>query len=437
MAVLAALQRLMRPLLKAEQLELLCCTDPHEGLALALEHQPELVICDQRMPELQGTELMQQLVVNGFTGQRFILSGFADFSEVIEAFNRGDIQQFIAKPWDDAALLESIRRVFSRPAQLTEQGLFHGMLSQDSGMLQMFDRLKRLALANAPIFLCGETGTGKELAARAIHREGPRSDRAFVAVNCANFNEQMMDAELFGHRKGAFTGAVEDRKGLLQEADGGTLFLDEVTTLPLTLQAKLLRVLQDRRYRPVGDNRELSFDVQLISASSQSMQGAVDKGEFRPDLQYRLEVLPLNIPPLRQRREDIIPLLQYFLIQLNLPDSMALTTELQQTLGAHNWPGNIRQLYNVAQYLAAMWDGQQTELDTDLLPQHILCIDCPTACPEGEISSEKHLKPLQEMDAAELDCLLAEHEGNRTATAEALGVSRMTLWRRMKELAES
>ena len=439
LAVLSALQRLLRPLLKAEQIELLCTDDPQAGLAMAQEHQPDLIICDQRMPAMEGTELMQQLAEKGSAGQRFILSGFADFSQVIEAFNRGDIQQFIAKPWDDAALLESVRRIYSHPVAVNEAGLFHGMLSHDPAMQQMFDRLKRLALANAPVFLCGETGTGKELAARAIHREGPRSDRAFVAVNCANFNEQMMDAELFGHRKGAFTGAVEDRKGLLQEADGGTLFLDEVTTLPLALQAKLLRVLQERKYRPVGDNREQSFDVQLISASSQSMQDAVDRGEFRPDLQYRLEVLPLQIPPLRQRSGDIIPLLQHFLIQLQLPDSVTLSPELQSTLAAHSWPGNIRQLYNVAQYLAAMWDGKQPELDTDLLPQHILCINCPTECVEETtlpLTPHRSYKPLQEMDAAELDQLLAEHQGNRTATAAALGVSRMTLWRRMKELTE-
>jgi len=430
-AVLRALQRLFRPLLKSNKIELLSSSDPEDGLAIAIAEDPELIICDQRMPGMQGTELFRKLSQEKLTGQRFILSGHADFDQLIEAFNRGDIHQFIAKPWDDAALLQSARQFFSGSGSMPDNaGLFHGMLSCNPNMQQMFLRLQRLARANAPVFIYGETGTGKELAAKAIHLEGPRYEQAFVAVNCANFNEQMMEAELFGHRKGAFTGALEDRVGLLQEADGGTLFLDEVTTLPLALQAKLLRVLQERKYRPVGENSELSFDIQLISASSQSIHDAVDKGDFRPDLQYRLEVLPLEIPPLRQRRDDILPLLEYFLKQLKIPDGLALSHELQLSLNNHGWPGNVRQLYNVAQYISAMWDGRQQVLSVDLLPKHILCIDCPGR----ENEPVERQRPLQEMDAADLQTMLEQYQGNRTATAEALGISRMTLWRRMKEL---
>ncbi|MBQ0755981.1 MAG: sigma-54-dependent Fis family transcriptional regulator [Amphritea sp.] len=435
-AILRALKRLLRPSVEKLGLEIFSTSEAQEALQLAQQEEPELIICDQRMPGILGTELLRKISDLGLSAQHYIVSGYADFDQITEAFNQGVIHQFIAKPWDERQLLHSIDQLFNIQKMdgqpLNSDGvLFHGMLSQDPKMLEMFQQLTRLSNANAPINLSGETGTGKELAAQAIHLESHRRDKSFVAVNCANFTDQMMEAELFGHKKGAFTGAVEDRIGLLQEADGGTLFLDEVTTLPLALQAKLLRVLQERRFRPVGGNHEYSFDVQLISASSQSIQDAVASGAFRPDLQYRLEVLPVHIPPLRQRPVDIIPLLRFFLNQLMLPEEIGLTERLQSQLKGYSWPGNVRQLYNVAQYLAAMCDRRETLIDIDLLPQHIICIDCP----ERQEESADRLKPLQQLDVTELQQLLDKHQGNRTATAESLGISRMTLWRRMKELA--
>ncbi|WP_290698212.1 sigma-54 dependent transcriptional regulator [Amphritea sp.] len=435
-AILRALKRLLRPSVEKLGLVIFSTSEAQEALQLAQQEKPELIICDQRMPGVLGTDLLRKISDLGLSAQHYIVSGYADFDQITEAFNQGVIHQFIAKPWDERQLLHSIDQLFNiqklnNQSSNSDGVLFHGMLSQDPKMLEMFQQLTRLSNANAPINLSGETGTGKELAAQAIHLESHRRDKSFVAVNCANFTDQMMEAELFGHKKGAFTGAVEDRIGLLQEADGGTLFFDEVTTLPLALQAKLLRVLQERRFRPVGGNHEYSFDVQLISASSQSIQDAVASGAFRPDLQYRLEVLPVHIPPLRQRPIDIIPLLRFFLNQLMLPEEIGFTERLQNQLKGYSWPGNVRQLYNVAQYLAAMCDRRETLIDIDLLPQHIICIDCP----ERQEESADRLKPLQQLDVTELQQLLDKHQGNRTATAESLGISRMTLWRRMKELA--
>jgi DNA-binding NtrC family response regulator len=424
-ATLRTLSRVLRPL----KLQLYTESCVKKALSLCEHHSFDLILSDQHMPVMEGTEFLSHIAKIAPDTIRIILSGYADFEHITQAFNNGILHKFINKPWDKDELLFIIKSLLAESTDHTEtlqEKSFHGMLSNDSVMHELFKQLKKLATANAPIYLNGETGTGKELAAKAVHQESFRHSNPFVAVNCANFTEQMMEAELFGHKKGAFTGAVNDRSGLIQEADGGTLFLDEITTLPFDLQAKLLRVLQERRYRPVGGDKEIAFDVQLISASSELISDAVAEGRFRADLQYRVDVLPLYLPPLRERGEDAALLFRSFINQLGIDNSVSLSNTLMQTINTHPWPGNVRQLYNIAQYVAATFEG--TQIETKDLPAHLL----------GAVQTKPEIPapsaPLNQLDKEALHTLLQQHQGNKTATASALGVSRMTLWRRIKTL---
>lgn len=430
--VLNALKRQLRAL----KLDITAELDVTAAIEHCQQQRYDLILSDQRMPEMEGTRFLKEVRGLQPSARCVLLSGYSDFDEVTEAFNQGVIDQFIAKPWDNGQLQASIRQLLGQDApRASGCQRFHGMLSGDEVMLQRFDQIRRIACANAPVFIFGETGTGKELAAQAIHKESYRADQPFVAVNCANFSEQLMESELFGHKKGAFTHAVADRRGLLAEADGGTLFLDEVTTLPMELQARLLRVLQEREYRPVGDNRLFSFDIQLISASSTRLIDAVSQGQFRPDLQYRLEVIPLDLPPLRERGEDPVILFERFLQQLAPGKRWQLQSETAAMLRHCAFPGNVRQLYNIAQYTAAMATGPSvTPRD---LPQHLLQSGgeaiAEVAATQAAVEPATALE-LDTMDAEALSELLQAHNNNRTATASTLGVSRMTLWRKMTAL---
>ncbi|WP_169828875.1 sigma-54-dependent transcriptional regulator [Marinobacterium jannaschii] len=428
-AVLNALERVLRAL----PLRITRFSDPREALARCRQQQFQVVLSDQRMPWMQGTELLQEIARLQPDSTRLILSGYADFDQIIAAFNQGTIQQFLQKPWDDQQLISLLNKLCSErlPSSSEEEAqLFNGMLSGDAVMQNLFCQIPRIALANAPVFIHGETGTGKELVARAIHAESTRSEGPFVAVNCANFSEQLMEAELFGHKKGAFTSATADRDGLLSEADGGTLFLDEVTTLPMPLQAKLLRVLQERNFRPVGSNRVVSFDAQIVSASSTALAEAVAQGNFRSDLQYRLGVLPLQLPPLCQRGDDPVRLLMLFLQQLDPKRQFRLSEGMAACLLQHRWPGNVRELYNLAQYLCAMTDSEllQRHMLPEYWSQDVIAADAVSGLPH------KIQLDLQKLEAEQLEALLNEHENNRSALARTLGVSRMSLWRRMKAL---
>ncbi|MCV6589799.1 MAG: sigma-54 dependent transcriptional regulator [Marinobacterium sp.] len=426
--VLNALRRRLRQL----DVEVTAVADVQQALSLCQQQQFELIISDQRMPQMEGTDFLREVRPLQPSARCILLSGHSDFDAVTRAFNDGIIEQFIAKPWQDAELLQTLRQLLGLDVQPLASGcqLFHRMLSADAGMHRCFEQIRRLAAANAPVFIYGETGTGKELAARAIHQESSRSRAPFVAVNCANFSEQLMESELFGHRKGAFTHAVADRAGLLAEADGGTLFLDEVTTLPLELQARLLRVLQEREYRPVGSNQLHRFDVQLISASSTRLSEAVEQGLFRADLQYRLEVLPLDLPPLRARGDDAVLLFEYYLNQLSPGKRWSLAAAAAQQLRQYSFPGNVRQLYNFVQYTVAM--AASSEVQPCDLPQHLMQrVDETTSC---HLKATADVLSLDMLDVEGLRALLDQHNNNRTATAARLGVSRMTLWRRMSAL---
>ena len=306
-----------------------------------------------------------------------------------------------------------------RPADAVE---FHGLLTRDPAMLRVFEIIRNVAETDATILVRGESGTGKELVARAIHDEGRRREGPFVAVNCAAFSAGLLESELFGHRKGAFTGASHDHIGIFEQANGGTLFLDEVAELPMDLQSKLLRVLQDRLVMPVGGTRAVKVDVRIVAATHRALREEVKAGRFREDLMFRLRVVPLFLPPLRDRRLDVELLLWRFIQDHNAAGPRrvrAVSAEAMRALLDHRWPGNIRELYNVVEHAFAV--GRSPELGLDDLPP--------------ELREERAPRlPVVADDAEVIRQALQLHEGDMEAAARSLGMSRTTFWRKRRQL---
>lgn len=389
-------------------------TSPRDALDFVRHQKPDLIISDQRMPGMLGTEMLAEIKSQWPQLACILVSAYNDFKAVSEAFNQGIIERYICKPWDDQELEFVVKKslqplpvqginaddqagdvvVCSADKQsdiplLDKFPVFHGMVSKDPSMVDVFRRISKASTANVPIFITGETGTGKELVAKACHRESYRKDKPFIAVNCANFTESLIESQLFGHKKGAFTGADQDRKGLIEEAGKGTLFLDEVTTLPLALQAKLLRVIQEREFSPLGSHQVKNFEAQLITASSQSLQSAVREGNFREDLFYRLNVLVIDLPALRHRGNDIELLATYLLEQLSQTEDRALksfSTAALTQLCNYSWPGNIRQLENFVHSLIVL--SSDTSISADLCRQQLSYFDDMSSPHTGPLTQD-------------------------------------------------
>jgi transcriptional regulator with PAS, ATPase and Fis domain len=300
-------------------------------------------------------------------------------------------------------------------------------------MLRILRLVENLSQSDATILLAGESGTGKEVVARAVHSHSPRQNGPFVAVNCGALPGELLESEMFGHVRGAFTGAVRDRAGRFETATGGTLFLDEIGDLPLPLQVKLLRVLQERTFERVGENRTRATDARIIAATNVDLQRAVREGRFRDDLYYRLRVVPIEIPPLRNRREDIEPLARHLLARASAQQgrSLRFSPEALRALLVHRWPGNVRELENALEYAVAVCKGQ-TILPEDL-PGEVLPAppDPPKKFPEDSRSETGGVPRNSEADR--IRAALEAHHWRRGEVARVLGVSRTTLWRKMRE----
>lgn len=302
---------------------------------------------------------------------------------------------------------------------------FDGLLTLAPEMLQFMEKVQRVAATQASILVRGKTGTGKDLVARYMHNQSARKNAQFNAINCAALTGELMASELFGHKKGAFTGAYQDRKGILELTDGGTLFLDEIAEMPLDIQARLLRVIQDRSYTPLGSSQTKSTDIRLISATHQSLRQHVQNKQFREDLMYRIRVIPLFIPALIERSGDVEMLLWHFIEQLNQTEHKQITSfesKPYDALLSYHWPGNIRELQNVAQFIHAM---SQSETVT--------CDDLPDDITGKGPSDEQEALPFNQMDERQrLLVLLQKHQNKKQPVADELGISRATLWRRLK-----
>ena len=408
----------------------------------------DIVVTDLRLPGIDGTELIERAVRQYPELIGIVVTGYGTIKDAVEAIRRG-ARDFITKPFQFAHLrhvLESAveqRRLQSENAylrsQLEDRYRFEGIVGRSASMRRLFALLETVAASSSTVLITGETGTGKELVAKAIHHNSPRRRERFVALNCGAIPESLLEAELFGHVRGAFTGAVGNRQGRLEQAHKGTFFLDEVGTMSAGLQAKLLRVLQEREFERVGDNRPVRVDVRVIAATNADLAGMVRDGAFREDLYYRLNVLPIHLPPLRERREDIPLLVHAFLQKLGRdlepprPDA-AFSQEALRRMMAFDWPGNIRQLENVVERTLALTPGR-TQLDVADLPQEIVGgADrhfAAAVLPEGGLDLQRRL---QEVERAIIRQALEQSGGNKHQAARILNVKRTTLVEKVKRL---
>jgi len=313
------------------------------------------------------------------------------------------------------------RTIVQRPRHLRLR-CFHGIYTAAPEMDALFTRVRRIARAHCTVLVGGETGTGKELFARAIHAESPRRSAPFQAVNCATFSPTLLESELFGHVRGAFTGAVRDRQGLFALAHSGTLFLDEVAEIPLGLQGKLLRVMQEKTFIPVGATRPVTVDVRVISATNKALRREVAEGRFRDDLSYRLRVVPLFLPPLRRREGDVEALFWQFVDELNQQGMRRIegvTRAAMDAILAYSWPGNVRELRSAVEYAFVVGEGALLDL-ADLTPE--LLGEPPPGTPVGSLA---------DVERGRILAALARHNGRKGAAAADLGISRTTLWRKL------
>jgi transcriptional regulator with PAS, ATPase and Fis domain len=364
---------------------------------------------------------------------------------VAEALARGESASAeISRPTLDGELIISVRtaplrqngRLHGHLLMLTPLGKAssgltqsHGLLTKSEAMRSLLRIAEKVAASDASVLVRGETGAGKELVARAIHRMSPRRDKPFAAINCAALPPQLIESELFGHVRGAFTGAVRDSEGTFRHAEGGTIFLDEVAELPLEVQAKLLRVTQERTVLPVGGTKPIPVNVRLISATHRSLRTEVKAGRFRADLMYRLRVVPLFLPSLRQRPEDIEALATHFLGRLNETSTSRQVARIApgalDALLHHSWPGNVRELHNAVEYAFLLGDGPVLS-EGDLPPElreNFTEFESRVPVPDGQLPPK----------AQKIARALERAGGNRSRAAASLGISRSTLWRRMKE----
>ena len=304
------------------------------------------------------------------------------------------------------------------------------VVAHSRAMRDLLTRVGLVAAADAPVVLLGESGSGKEVVARVLHANSPRASRPFVAVNVAALPAELLESELFGHAKGAFTGATTLKRGLFEDADGGTLFLDEVAEMPLAMQAKLLRALQDGEVRRVGDTRSFTVDVRILCATHRDLWAWVESGRFREDLLYRLKVFTLNVPPLRERREDLLPLAQFFLTQ-DGHTTGRITAEAQRVLNAYLWPGNIRELSNAMRHAAALSLGDDVEVEhlpPDVVTPRVRRMD-------GAISARTALRTLADVEREHILGVLDACGGQQAQAARVLGIGRNTLWRKLRALS--
>ena len=411
-----------------------------EALARFTADPADVILTDLRMETVDGLDVLDAIRKTAPDVPVVIMTAFGAIDTAIEAMRRG-AYHYVTKPFQ----LEMVRLLLERACAeaalrrenqqlrqaVRERFSSQRLLGGSAPMRKLRAMIERVAAVASPVLVLGETGCGKELVARAVHADGPRASAPFVAVNCAALPEALLESELFGHTRGAFTGATQRRRGLFLEADGGTLFLDEIGDMPLPLQAKLLRVLQSGEVRPVGTEATRTVDVRCVAATHHDLDQLVAAGSFREDLFFRLNVLRVRVPSLRERPEDIAPLVEHFLARSRgrVPGTQisGIRADALQALTAHSWPGNVRELENLIERLVVIGSGQQIELATvqeALGPKRV--VDLLAGILQAPIS-------LADLEERYIAAVLDHVGGNKSRAAEILGVDLSTIYRRVKQ----
>ncbi len=396
----------------------------------------DLVITDLKMPKVGGLELVRHVRENFRDTEVMMITGFATIAGAVTAVKTG-AEEYLTKPFTDDELLSAVKRaldkLYLRRSTETQIPLLptasHGLLGESESMKKVFASIAKAASINATVMILGESGTGKELVARAIHYSSPRASAPFIPVNCGGIPEGLLESELFGYIKGAFTGANESRAGFFQTAEGGTIFLDEISETSLAMQVKLLRVLQDKEVCMVGATRTRKVDVRILVATNKDLIGMVKKGVFREDLFFRLNVITIVIPPLRERDDDILSLAHHFFAkyarEMDRP-TPKLSDKALQIFKNYSWPGNVRELENLVQRLVVMVDHEI--IDTPDFPTHMRF---------SAMRDAGFNRTLEEVEAEYIRNVLASVNNNKTKAAEILGIDRKTLREKLKSVGDS
>ena len=413
-----------------------------EALALLAADDIDVAFIDVRMPEMDGIDLTREIVARGIRTTIIVMSAYGSVDNAIEALKAG-AYDYVTKPFKTDEVILTLAKAEERECLKRENARLRaeaagtnqvgGMVAASEAMARVFKLISKVAEVRSTVLIMGESGTGKELVARAIHNSSARAKGPFVAVNCGAIPETLLESELYGHRRGAFTDAHADKPGLFSEADGGTLLLDEIGELPMSLQVKLLRTLQEGTIRRLGDTKDEKVDVRVIAATLRDLEEDAKNGRFREDLYYRLNVLPIRIPPLRERREDVPLLVAHFVERVNARLGTSIegaTPEAEKMLLAYEWPGNVRELENVIERAVVLTEG--TWITSADLPDRVQetrdVIHATLA--SGELSVKKTVRIIEE---ELIRRALVKTQGNRTRAAEVLEISHRALLYKIKQ----
>jgi len=435
------IRTLVARVLAPDQIEVQGAGTGSEGIQMADEMSPDLVLLDLRLPDMDGMDVLRTLKNRHPGVAVIIITGFGQIQSAVEAIKVG-ATDYIEKPFEHLEKLKlAVSRALDEIRAKREIRRLHGLQEKQYGVDQLIgdsestrnlrDLIRKVARSEAQtILIQGDSGTGKELVARGLHYESARRDFPFMEVNCAAITETLFESELFGHEKGAFTDAKSAKKGLMELADRGTLFLDEVSEMSFNSQAKFLRVLQERVFRRVGGTRDIRVDLRVITASNRPLETRVKEGQFREDLFYRLNVIPIHIPPLRERREDTMPLARHFLTESNVRSHKSIkgfTPETERLLLNYPWPGNVRELRNLIERLVILGNSESIE------PQHLPLQFAAQVVELPRQEASQEFRTLAEVERAYINQVMQRVEANKSRAAKILGISRQTLRKKLTE----
>ncbi len=419
------------------------CLEAESGdsaLALLEEEPAHMVLTDLVMPSMNGLEFLERVKKMLPRTEVAVMTGHGSVESAVQAMKLG-AYDYISKPFSPLEELRLFLRRMAEKVQLVAENQFlrqkadseaglHGIVGNAPKIQDVLRMISRLKDTRTPVLITGESGTGKELVARAIHYRGAFADRPFVAVDCGSLVPTLIESELFGYEKGAFTGALRSKPGLFQAANGGTIFLDEIGELPLELQAKLLRVLQEKEVRPVGSNQRTRVDVRVMAATNRDLESAYKAGTFRKDLYFRLNVVTVHLPPLRERRSDVPMLVHWFMERLQPQTPVQVTPEAIKCMLEYDWPGNVRELENCLERAVAL--GEHSFIGVSDLPPAIseLALGVPQSA--GNLVSSLSSTDLEDIERATIQRVFAQVNGDKALAGKMLGISRATLYRKLK-----
>ncbi len=431
---IAATCRILKRRLESKGYRVFTALSVYDALALLEANHIDLVITDYRMPKVDGLDLVRYIRENFKEIEVIMITGYPSIEGAVKAINTG-AREYLAKPFTDKELFSAVTRALDK-LRILKLGNYstlqtphtpHGLIAESKTMKNIFSAITKAASTSETVLISGESGTGKELVARAIHYNNPRSSSAsFVPINCGGIPESLLESELFGYVKGAFTGAAESRAGFFQTAEGGTIFLDEISETSLTMQVKLLRVLQDKEVYMIGSSRGRKINVRIIASTNKDLQLMIKKGLFREDLYFRLNVITIDLPPLRERGNDIILLVHYFTSKFTKENDrkpFEFTDKALEALKSYHWPGNVRELENVVKRLVVMTEGNVIDV-TDL----------PSLMRFSVPRKPDLTRTLAEAESDYIQNVLASVGGNKTRAAKILDIARATLRDKIKTI---